>query len=166
MAQAFPLGKRHYLQFLRVGRDAPRREPSYTTELTGKKRYGRGQTHRLFGPYALVVGSWTTQTPHDIYEESVAGLGADLTPEQYNTLRERFSPHNRERLETGWVAPWWHRQHWLRRALPLLVRLRLVTTPAYGVYHFRRPWKTPTDGWRPMEVPNHDWDAVDPRVEP
>lgn len=167
MAQAFPLGTKHYLQFLRVSRDAPRREPSWTTELDGKQRFGRGQTNRLFGPYALVVGSWTTQTPDDVIEESLAGLGADLRPDQFEELRARFSGHNIERLETGWVAPWWHHQHWLRRVLPLLVRTGLATTPAYGVVHWTKPWKRSKSDWQPMASPKHyDWDRAEPRVEP
>lgn len=156
MAETLPLGSKHYLQFLRVSRDAPRREPSWTTELDGKHRYGRGQTLRLFGRYAVVVGTWTDKSPEDLIEESTAGLGHDISPEQFATLQLRFQEHNEERLREGWIAPKWHwRRYWLLLQ-PYLQRFGVIRVDAYNLVTWRRPpWlprKPSKDGWQPLRV--------------
>lgn len=142
MPLAVPLGRDRFVQYLKTEPDAPRQEPARVHEVKGLKRHGEGVAYRLFGPHALVVGTWTGQrmTPEEqaIHEQTVLlaegerqnGWGRLIRPEEIDEVAWKL---REEKFRRGWVPPVWHWRFYWDRIVVHLVPTHLIHYDTYGL---------------------------------
>lgn len=116
MPQALPVGRLHFVQYLRTEPTAPRREPARVTEVKGRKRTGTGVVYRLFGHHAVVLGRWSQMTVQERVRaareraDDLDAWGRLIGAEEADDLARQFAGR---KIREGWIPPWWHwRRYW------------------------------------------------------